>query len=378
VQAQQVRTSRFLSNAYIGLQLGYIGYHFSNAQLLPGFQAQSVQVPHFAQRFVIFGHEFNKYFSGQVSELVAAHPVAYQNVNGDMASHDLWMNNIAGFTVKARLPLSRKFSLFGEGGLGVVTRNGFQINQSTVLNGANYATFLFGGGLDYRVNDHWDVLTGVIVAPGHAAGKQPATEFVSSGFTYTMRHVPVEPEGAGARNGPIWPKNVIQLGYITDALGFGVNDFFSKGKVAIFWHGTVEVANGVSVNYRHNLFHTRRFFAIDWGADVSSWKSRKNGDRFYTASLYPALRIPIVRTNPVETYFSYSLAGPSLITRTNIDGVETGKMFTFQDYMSVGFYLGKKRRVTGEIRIAHYSNANLFSQNPGLTIPLGFYFGSSF
>jgi lipid A 3-O-deacylase PagL/Ig-like domain-containing protein/OmpA family protein len=378
VQNQRVRTSRFLSNSYIGAQAGYIGYAFSNAQLLPGFQAQSVQVPHLATRFVLFGHEFNKYFAGQVTELVSAHPVVYQNVNGNLGSYDLWMNNIAGFTVKARLPLNERWSLYGEGGLGVVTRNGFNFKQSPVANSANYATFLYGGGLDYRLNDNWDLLTGVTVTPGQAAGKQPSTVFFSGGFDYTMRRVPAEPGGGDSRGGPIWPKNIIQMGYITDALGFGVNDFFTTGKVAIFWHGTVEVRSGLSVNYQHNLFHTRRFFALDWGADVSSWKSKINGERFYTASLYPVLRIPLVRTNPVEFYCSYSLAGPSLITRTNVDNQEIGRVFTFQDYMGAGIYLGRKRRVTGEVRIAHYSNANLFSQNPGITVPLGFYFGTSF
>ena len=100
VENQRVRYSRFLSGTYIGVQLGSIGYAFSNAQLQPGFQAQSVQVPHFATRFVLFGHEFNKYFSGQVSELVPGHPVVYQNINGNLGSYDLWMNNIAGFTVR--------------------------------------------------------------------------------------------------------------------------------------------------------------------------------------------------------------------------------------------------------------------------------------
>ena len=373
---QQVRTSRFVANSYVGVQSGYISYRFSNAQLLPGFQAQSVQNVHLATRFVLFGHEFNKYLSGQVTELVPEHEVAYVNVNGDMAGHTIWMNNIAGFTVKARLPVSKKWSLFGEGGVGVITRNGFQVNQAQAANSANYATFLFGGGLDYRVKDNWDVLTGVTIAPGR--DKQPTTVFFSGGFDYTLRRVPAERAGADSGSAPIWPKNIIQVGYVTDALGFSVNDFFTTGKVPIFWHGSIEVANGLSANYKQNLFHTRRFFAIDWGADISSWKSRKNGDRFYTVSLFPVARIPLVRTNPVEFYVSYSLAGPSLITRTNIDGQNTGKQFTFQDYMSSGIYLGRKRRVTAEVRITHYSNANLFTDNPGITVPLGFYFGSTF
>jgi hypothetical protein len=374
----QRRYSRFLSGTYIGVQLGSIGYAFSNAQLQPGFQAQSVQVPHFATRFVLFGHEFNKYFSGQVSELVPGHPVVYQNINGNLGSYDLWMNNIAGFTVKARLPLHMRWSLFGEGGLGVVTRNGITIKQSTALNITNYATFLFGGGLDYRLTDNWDLLTGITVAPGQSGSKQPAAVFFSGGFDYTMRRVPAEPVAADSPNGPIWPRNIIQIGYITDALGFGVNDFFTKGKVSIFWHGSINVASGLSVDYQRNLFHTRRFFAIDWGVEISSWKSMVNGERFFTASLYPVLRIPLIRTNPVEFYVSYSLAGPSLITTNSVDGQAIGRIFTFQDYMASGVYLGRKRRVTAEARIGHYSNANLFPQNPGLTIPIGFYFGSTF
>jgi hypothetical protein len=378
VENQRVRYSRFLSGTYIGVQLGSIGYAFSNAQLQPGFQAQSVQVPHFATRFVLFGHEFNKYFSGQVSELVPGHPVVYQNINGNLGSYDLWMNNIAGFTVKARLPLHKRWSLYGEGGLGVVTRNGITINQSTALNITNYATFLFGGGLDYRLTDNWDLLTGITVAPGQSGSKHPTAVFFSGGFDYTMRRVPAEPAAADSPNGPIWPRNIIQVGYITDALGFGVNDFFTKGKVSIFWHGSINVANGFSVDYQRNLFHTRRFFAIDWGVEISSWKSMVDGERFFTVSLYPVLRIPLIRTNPVEFYVSYSLAGPSLITTNNVDGQAIGRIFTFQDYMASGVYLGRKRRVTAEVRIGHYSNANIFPQNPGLTIPIGFYFGSTF
>jgi len=376
-QDEAAQFPRFLSNSYIGVQLGYIDYPFSNSQAQPGFHAQSIQVPHLAARVFLFGHEFNKHFSAQISDMRPVYWVKYQNVNGDQASHSVWMN-VAGLTAKSRLPLGRALSVYGEGGLGVVTRKGFAIGPSPVVGDASYATLLFGGGLDYRLTDNWDLLTGVTVAPGRSASQQPRTLFFSGGFTYTMRRLRAERVDGDSSSGPGWPKNELQMGYITDALGYGTNNFVSKGAVPVFWPGSVYAANGLSVNYQRNVFHTRRFFALDWGAGVSSFKSRKQGERFYTASVYPVFRFIAVRTNPLEFYLGYSLAGPALITSTTIDGAETGRHFTFQDFMSAGVFLGRHRKVAAEARIAHYSNGNLFPQNPGVTIPLGFYLGTTF
>jgi hypothetical protein len=303
--------------------------------------------------------------------------VQYKNVNNDQAT-SLVRVNIGGLTGKARLPLNRKWSLFGEAGLGVVTREGFTVGGLPAVTNAVDSTLLLGGGVEYHVDDRWTVL-------GEFSGTLPRetdnltrTTFLSAGFSYTMRRAPATPGGDDFDKPPLWPRNIIQLGYITDAAGFGVNDFFSKKGIPIFWSGEAFVASGVSISYRRNMFHTRRFFALDLGGDFSTWKSKALRQRFETLSVYPVLRFPLVRTNPAEFYVSYSLAGPALITRSNIDGVNTGKRFTFQDYMSAGVYLGRKRRFTAEVRIQHFSNGDLFPQDPGVTVPLGFYFGSTF
>lgn len=46
--------------------------------------------------------------------------------------------------------------------------------------------------------------------------------------------------------------------------------------------------------------------------------------------------------------------------------------------MALGTYWGKRRKLTAELRIQHYSNGNLFPENAGVTIPLGFYIGTTF
>jgi hypothetical protein len=374
---QTAEYPRFLRNSYIGVQLGYIDYPFSGAQVQPGFQSQSIHVPHLAARVFLVGHEFNKYFSAQISDMRPVQWVEYRNVNGDQGRHSVWMN-AAGLTGKARLPLTGKLSMYGEGGLGIVTRKGFTIGPSTVVTNSNYATLLFEGGLEYRINENWDLLTGITAVPGRSADQQPRTMFVSGGFNYTVRHLPNELVSADTGSGPVWPKNMVEIGYITDEFGYEPNDFLTRGAVPVFWTGSVNVASGWSANYQRNVLHTRRYFALDWGASVSSWKSRKSGERFYTAAAYPALRFIAVRSNPVEFYLSYSLAGPALITRTAIDGENTGRRFTFQDFVGAGVFLGRKRKITADVRIAHYSNGNLFPQNPGVTVPLGFYVGTSF
>ncbi len=369
---QPAQYPRFLLNSYIGVQLGYIDYPFSNSQLQPGFHAQSVQVPHLAARVFLFGHEFNQYFSAQISDMRPVEWVHYQDVNGAEDSHSVWMN-VAGLTAKARLPLTRRLSAFGEGGLGVVTRKGFAIGPSSVVNDASYAALLFGAGLDYRVSDNWALVTEVTAAPGRSADAQPRTVFFSSGFDYTMRRLPAP----SAQQEPAGTRSLVQIGYVTDVLGYGANNFVSKGAVPVFFPGLVEVAHGLSVNYQRNVFHTRRLFALDWGAAISSWRSRE-GQGFYTASLYPVPRFILVRAKPLELDFIYSLAGPTFITRTTIDGQDTGKRFTFQDFMGARVFLGRSRKLTAEVRIAHYSNGNLFPRNAGVTIPLGLLLGSTF
>jgi hypothetical protein len=77
----------------------------------------------------------------------------------------------------------------------------------------------------------------------------------------------------------------------------------------------------------------------------------------------------------MDFYLNYSVAGPTYISRIEIDSLEIGKRFTFQDFMGVGSYFGKNRRVNVEVRIAHYSNGNLFPKNEGVMIPLTFNLG---
>src|SRR4029077_15271057 len=103
-----------------------------------------------------------------------------------------------------------------------------------------------------------------------------------------------------------------------------------------------------------------------------------NSEIFRTVSVYPLMRFFLARTEPADLYLAYSVAGPTFLTRTVIDGLETGENFTFQDFLGVGAYLGKSRRLNAEIGIKHYSNGNIFTRNASIKVPLTMTLGLAF
>ena len=276
-----------LKNAYFGLSMGYINYPFSSAQLEPGFTVQSVSVPHIAPRITLFGYQFNKYLSAQITYMRPVDWIIYKNVNGNTTSNSVWMN-VGGLTVAGQLPIAKKFSLFAEAGLGIITRKGFDINYVDVVKSATFATGLFGGALKYHLNRKWDLLLSTTWSPADAKDKQPATTFYSAGFNYHLKELSKEKVKSNIKIGYYFAKHFIQASYTTNALSYGVNDLFSK---------------------------------------------------------------------------------------TLIDNEKTGKKFTFYDAMGIGMFTGKKKNLNAGLRIAHFSNGNIFSQNNGVKVPLTLSFG---
>jgi hypothetical protein len=297
--------------------------------------------------------------------------VQYKNINGQTLIRNVWMN-VAGLTATGRLPLSEKISLSGEAGLGIITRKGFNIDNKPVITDANYAALLAGASLQYQLNRKWDLRISTAWSPENKKVKQPQTLFIGAGFQYHLRASSIDVKKSTINNAYQYPRQFLVAGVTTNQLGYGVNNAVSKGPIPIFWGGEVHVKKGFSLSYQRNIFHTRKVFAIDWGAGFSHWTSRDKNENFFTVSLYPVLRFTAVRTKPIDLFFEYSVAGPTYISKTIIDNKETGRKFTFYDFMGMGIFAGKNRNLGANIRIAHFSNGNLFPRNDGIKIPLTF------
>jgi hypothetical protein len=365
----------FLLDSFFSVSFGYIGYDFSQRQLGQGFRAESIAIPHAAARVALFGHQFDEHLSAQLTYMRPFDHVAYRDVNGDQDSHQVWMH-FGGVSLTARTPLAGRLSVYGEGGLGFTIRRGFATGGTVVVPSATYATILLGAGLEYRVNRAWDLTSGVTYLPGQPSLDQGGTLVMTGGFRYTARPLPAERVEETRRSGFVFPVSLVQVEYST-GVGYGVNTFVSQ-RVPIFWDGDVKVDRGLAVHYDRNVFHTKKIFALSFGGSTSVWRSHSDGVKFFTLSAYPLLRFTMVRTKPADFYVSYSLAGPTYISRSVIDSLDTGRHFTFQDFIGMGVFLGSRRNVSVGVKINHYSNGNVFTDNAGVKVPLTFGFGYTF
>ncbi|MDD4971766.1 MAG: acyloxyacyl hydrolase [Paludibacter sp.] len=387
-QDERAQLPLALRNAYFGVSIGSINYDFGAAQFQApaGYTLNNVVVNHTAVRLVLYGYEFNKYLSAQLTYMRPVSWVFYYYDHGAQKNErsSVWMN-VGGLTLRPQLPISNHFSINSEAGLAIVTRHGFNaVDGTPIITGVSYPTVLLGGGLNYHINANWRLMLSGAYSPKNTNVNQPATTFISTGFNYKLTPVSDKRLEKAAKTGYINPKQWLQIGYSSNIAGYEINN--SLEKVSLFWGGDVEVKQGLSLNYQRNIFHSPKYFALDWGVNASTWQTSGKGkyviyptkESFFTFSVFPVLRFNFLHTQPVDAYCYYSVAGPTYISKVRLDGVETGEHFTFQDTMGLGVFFGENRNMNAELKIGHYSNGNVFPLNGAVKIPLSLNVGYAF
>lgn len=381
-----------LQKSYFEVNIGAINHPFGQQHLESGYRLlDAVTVPPTAVRLVLFGYEFNKYLSAQITYMRPVIWVKYGQVGYESNPNVLVPGsksvrmNVGGLTLKPTLPLGNNFSLYGEIGLGTITRKGFNDANSNlpVVSSVNYGTFLFGAGAKYHLSNRWALQLCANFSPESKKYKQPYTSFIGTGFAYNFRTFTPERLKKAAELGYKHPKQWIQVGYTSNFLGYGVNNAVS-GKIPIFWGGEAEVKSGYHITYQRNIFHGPKVFSLDLGVNASSWQTKGvaannfTNEKFFTLSVFPVFRLSYWHAKKFDAYFYYSVAGPTYISKTELDGEKLGGHFTFQDNMGTGVFFGEKRNLNAEIRIGHYSNGNTFIDNEAVKIPLSLNFGYAF
>lgn len=381
LQAQNNRAQipHWMQNSYFEVTPGAIFYPFSAEQLNPGFSLTApVETPHAALRLVLMGADINKYLSARITYMRPVLWVRYSyrdDENNITGNRSVW-TNVAGVTLQGTLPLTKQISVFGEGGLGIITRRGVSdwITHKEIIPTANYATTYWGAGVQYALSNRWELQALVNYSPAKEKLKQPATTFTGAGFVYHYAAFEDKRVQKSIEKKHIHPEQWLQIGFTSDVAGYAINKFFANKTFPVFWGGDAKVRSGLNVNYQRNIFYSPGIFAMDWGVNAGFWKTGYvhdgQADRFFTLSVFPVFRINWLHAKAFDSYFYYTIAAPAYISSTRIDNQEVGRHFTFMDNMGLGFFIGQKRNLNAEFKIGHYSNGNLFPANPGVMIPL--------
>ncbi len=384
-QDERSQVPRILQKSYFEVNVGSINYAFSEQNLEAGYQLQSVTIPHFAARLILFGYDFNPYLSAQITYMRPVFWVGYKylkteinNLSSQPSSGSVRMN-VGGLTLKPKLSLSDKFSIYGEAGLAIITRDGFNDKDNKpVITDTSYPTILLGLGLKYNLDNKWALQLCANYSPENKGVKQPATSFVGTGFSYNFRPFSPERQRETAELGYIYPKQWLQIGFTNNFMGYGINNAVSSKYLPIFWGGHAEVKKGISVIYQRNIFHGPKVFALDWGINASAWQTNVKNENFFTLSIFPVFRLNYLHAKNFDAYFYYSVAAPTYISKTLLDGHKMGGNFTFMDNMGTGAFFGLKRNLNVELKIGHYSNGNTFPDNEAVKIPLSLSLGYAF
>ena len=377
--------SNFLSKSYYSINFGGIFYPFSNGNLIDGYSTESFSRNYFSGRMLL-GYKIQPNLAVQFGTIRPAAWFKYDNVNGIGYENSVWINAWS-LSLKKNINLNKKLSIYGEAGIANVTRVGFSINEKVIYADAHYASLLYGFGFNYKLNEKWRLNLYGTFLPKSAKENQPAISQASFGFEYHINKLPKEVVEKHENNGHFFPKNMVQVSYGTSKIGFGANRFFAMSLkvgnfesfgVPVFWVGEVKAENSVSVTYQRLVFRTEKIFSLDWGVSVTAFNTEATNEQVLAFSIFPTMRFYFLRRKGFDMYANYSLIGPTLLTKDNLDNLNAGPKITYQDTMGLGLFFGKKRDYNAELRIMHYSNGNIFPQNAGVAVPIQFTLGKTF
>ncbi len=182
-----------------------------------------------------------------------------------------------------------------------------------------------------------------------------------------------------------WQKALILFGVtlplISNAKNYFPNNQFSIGfynqkfihlkfptlPKPLFWNSRYKVDSGFMLSYLHTRFHTGKYFSVSLGFTASDWQS--GAQHLFALSALFELRWWVFRSKYISPYLLYSIAGPTILSKSYFAGSKLGGHLIFQDYMGAGIMLGHKYHFTLEAKIVHYSNGDLGVYNKGLQVP---------
>lgn len=363
----------FFNNSWVGLTSGNKKTPFSSRYYYNDYDFGRVKDNIGALRLTI-GHYFTPQWAIAASLMRGVHAnffsQAVQSGAPVLASEKRVSESTFAITVLPTYWLNHLAAVYAEAGLAMTSRHGFKINDQVVVKDGNVLSGLIGGGVLFRVEDHLLLNINSIYTPKNNKKMQPSIWYLGVGLS----HLISAPVRHHLTTSAIFPLHELTAAYTNDQWFYwDVAKYFTPPRsIPIFFDGHIKISRGLALFYQTNFFHTERYFSMDWGVSAGQWRTRATAstDHFYTLSLYPEIKIWFYRSPFCDLYFTYSLAGPTFISKRFFNGVDSGSHFTFQDFLGFGIRLGRTKNIGANLRIVHYSNGNTLPSNPGVDVPV--------
>ncbi|MEX0333368.1 acyloxyacyl hydrolase [Vibrio tubiashii] len=138
--------------------------------------------------------------------------------------------------------------------------------------------------------------------------------------------------------------------------------------------------SNLDINY---TFQSKRFesnpnveFRMGVGYSYLTTNIEQNS-KLHVVTVLPSIRYNFEPNENFQTYIGVA-AGPSLMSGNQLGYQEQGSHFLFNDYITIGAYLGKNKDWEVSWSWRHLSNADMFLPNPGIDVPFSFSLGKRF
>jgi len=135
----------------------------------------------------------------------------------------------------------------------------------------------------------------------------------------------------------------------------------------IFWNSKNKVDNGMTFLYEWNVFHTKKYFSVNFGTSFSWWSMQSQIQ--LAATFLIDLRVWLFHTNSFNPYITWSIAAPTLLSRRLFGQSNLSERFIFQDFLGIGVQIGTRHVFDISLKLYHYSNGDLFLHNDGFGVP---------
>ena len=207
---------------------GYSDFAFTNSDLQPGLHASWITTESAAIRGQL-GYNFNDYLAVSLSLMRGVNWVQYHGILTNDDWHSVW-NSLFGLTLRPTLPLGKSVGLYAEGGLGYISRHGFDIQNQPAITNDIVLTPLFGAGFIFNVWQDLFVDLNALYALPNTSEQQPQTWYAGAGLFYLLGANP-----ASAALPSYWfAENLIQLNYMNKSI-FDGNIAHSMAYLPIFF-----------------------------------------------------------------------------------------------------------------------------------------------